>query len=284
MTLATTQDMLKKAQLERFSVVGFAAYNLETVQTLVATAERLRAPLMIQTTPGTIDHAGIEYLSAIVNIAARKATIPVALHLDHGESMERVRACLAHGYTSIMIDGSHLPYEENVGLVKEVVAMAHREDVGVEAELGRIGGVEDELSVDEREARYTDPDMAQDFVARTGIDSLAIAIGTAHGMYKGEPQLDLDLLSTISQRVSIPLVLHGASGLPDALIRETIRRGIAKMNIATELKIPFAEGLRAYLHDHPDESDPRKYFRQAQQAYGAVVEEKIRLAGAQGRY
>jgi tagatose 1,6-diphosphate aldolase GatY/KbaY len=263
--------------------VGFAAYNLETVRTLVETADMLKAPLMIQTTPGTIDNAGIEYLSALVRVAAEKASIPIALHLDHGDSLDRVRLCLEHGYTSIMIDGSHLPYEENVALVSEAVKMAHAKGVPVEAELGQIGGVEDDLQVDEKNAGYTDPDQAADFVERTGLDSLAVAIGTAHGLYIHEPKLDVERLSAIRQRVSVPLVLHGASGVPDELVRETVRRGIAKINIATELKHPFAHSLRDYFQEHPGETDPRKYFKPAQKAYAAVVEEKIRLAQADGK-
>lgn len=283
MPLVTSRDMLAKAQQGGYAVVGFAAYNLETVRTLVETADMLKAPLMIQTTPGTIDNAGIEYLSALVRVAAEKASIPIALHLDHGDSLDRVRLCLEHGYTSIMIDGSHLPYEENVALVSEAVKMAHAKGVPVEAELGQIGGVEDDLQVDEKNAGYTDPDQAADFVERTGLDSLAVAIGTAHGLYIHEPKLDVERLSAIRQRVSVPLVLHGASGVPDELVRETVRRGIAKINIATELKHPFAHSLRDYFQEHPGETDPRKYFKPAQKAYAAVVEEKIRLAHADGK-
>lgn len=280
MPLVTTQDMFRKAQQEGYAIVGLAAYNLETVRTLVETAERLQSPVMIQTTPGTIDNAGIEYLSALVKIAAEKSSFPVALHLDHGNSLERVKQCLENGYTSIMIDGSALPYEENVALVREAVKLAQAKGVPVEAELGQIGGVEDDLVVSEANAGFTDPDLAADFVARTGLDSLAIAIGTAHGLYKGTPKLDLERLSQIREKVSVPLVLHGASGVPDALIRDTVQLGITKINIATELKIPFAQALRQFLHEHPEESDPRKYFKAAQQAYAAVVEEKIRLVGS----
>ena len=280
MPLVTTQDMFKKAKQDSYAIVGLAAYNLETVKTLVETAESLQSPVMIQTTPGTINNAGIEYLSALVKIAAEKASIPVALHLDHGTTLDLVKLCLEHGYTSIMIDGSALAYEENVAMVREAVKLAHAKGVPVEAELGRIGGVEDDLAVSEANAGYTDPDTAVDFVTRTGLDSLAIAIGTAHGLYKGTPKLDLKRLSQIREKVSVPLILHGASGVPDELVRETIKLGIIKINIATELKIPFAQALRQFLSEHPKESDPRKYFKVAQQAYAAVVEEKIRLVGS----
>jgi len=283
MSLSTTQSLFRDAQSNGYAIVGFAAYNLETIKALVLTAERLRAPVMIQTTPGTIDSAGLEYLTAIVKVAAGNSSVPVALHLDHGESIERAKNCLNAGYTSIMIDASHLSFEENVRVTREVVAMAHAQGVGVEAEIGRIGGVEDDLTVDEREAGFTDPRLAVEFVNKTGIDSLAISIGTAHGLYKGEPNIRFELLSTIRGLVTIPLVLHGASGVPDASIHEAVRRGIVKMNIATELKIPFADGLRNYLISHPVESDPRKYFSTAIEAYSLVVETKLQIAGAIGR-
>jgi tagatose 1,6-diphosphate aldolase GatY/KbaY len=282
--LVTTQELLQRAQREAYAVVGFAVYNLETLQVTVETAERLRAPLILQTTPSTVETAGIEYLSVLAKVAADKASIPIALHLDHGDTLERVRLCLEHGYTSVMIDGSALPYEENVKLVREAVTLAHSRGVPVEAELGRVRGVEDNSADGSAEKWYTDPDLARDFVERTGVDSLAVAIGTAHGLYKREPKLDLPRLSAIRSLVSVPLVLHGASGVPDSAIREAIRLGIAKINIATEVKIPFAAALREFLSAHPTEYDPRKYFRPAKEAYAAVVEEKIRLAGADGRY
>lgn len=284
MGLVSTHEMFAHAMRNGYAVVGFAAYNLETLQTVVQTAERLGAPLMIQTTPSTIQSAGVAYISAIVQLAAKRARIPVALHLDHGATLEQVSECVDNGYSSVMIDGSHLGFEENVALVREAVLIAHARGVSVEAELGQVGGVEDDLEVDVAQARYTDPALAREFVERTGIDSLAVAIGTAHGVYRGEPKLDLLRLAEIRRRVEIPLVLHGASGVPDLLIREAIRAGITKINIATELKIPFAEALRTYLIEHPAEADPRKYFMPAREAYARVVEAKIELAGAKGRY
>lgn len=281
--LVTTREMLERAQREGYAVVGFAVYNLETVRSAVETAERLRAPLILQTTPSTIDTVGLEYLVALAKVAAERVTVPVALHLDHGDTLERVRLCLEHGYTSIMIDGSALPYEDNVALVREATELAHKYDVPVEAELGWVGRAE-ELADEASDIGLTDPDMARDFVERTGVDSLAVAIGTAHGVYKREPKLDLVRLAAIRAKVSVPLVLHGASGVPDATLQKAIQLGIAKMNIATELKVPFATTLREYLTKHPEEYDPRKYFRPAQEAYAAVVQEKIRLAGAHGRY
>lgn len=283
MPLVTTHAMYAQAQQAGYAVAGFAAYNLETIRTLVATADSLHAPVIIQTTPSNIDNMGIEYLVAIVKVAAAKAEVPVALHLDHGDSLERVALCVQHGFTSVMIDGSALPYEDNVALAREAVRIAHPFGVPVEAELGHVGGVEEELLPEVEQGLYTDPELATAYVADTGIDSLAIAIGTAHGLYKGEPKLDLARLAVIRSRVSVPLVLHGASGVPDHSVRACIERGITKINIATELKIPYARALRQFLADHPDESDPRKYFKPGQSAYAEVVAGKIALVGAGGQ-
>lgn len=283
MTLASSRPLVEAARAGGYAVAGFAAYNLETLKTLLGTADRLRAPLIVQTTGGTIDHFGLRYLAALVRILAEEVSIPVALHLDHGSSIQRVQRCLDAGYTSIMVDGSRLPYPDNVSFVQEAVRLAHTRSVPVEAELGRIGGVEDDVSVDERDAFYTDPDEAADFVRQTGCDFLAVAIGTAHGMYRGIPQLDFDRLDAIQARVSVPLVLHGASGLPGDAVREAVRRGMAKINFASELKEAFGEALRAYLIAHPDDNDPRHYFPVAERAYAEMVEAKIRLAGAAGR-
>lgn len=282
MPLRSSLPLVQDAEAHGYAVVGFAAYNLETVKTLFMTAERLKAPVMLQTTGGTIDYAGLRYLAALARTAAAEVSIPVALHLDHGGSLDRVRACLEAGYTSIMVDGSRLPYDDNVAFVREAVRLAHAQHVPVEAELGRIPGVEDAIRVDERDALYTDPELAADFVRRTGCDLLAVAIGTAHGMYRGTPHLDFDRLDAIRANVSVPLVLHGASGLPDATVQEAIRRGVAKINIASELKEAFFHALRTRFTEHPDDSDPRHYFPPALEAYAEVVRAKIRLAGSDG--
>lgn len=284
MPLVTTREMYTNARQRGYAVAGFAAYNLETIRTLVETAESLRAPVIIQTTPSNIENIGIEYLVAIVKVAAERASIPVALHLDHGDSLERVEQCVKHGFTSVMIDGSALAYEDNVALAKEAVRIAHPFGVPVESELGHVGGVEEELLPQADHQLYTDPEMAAAYVRETGIDSLAVAIGTAHGLYKGEPKLDVERLSAIRSAVSVPLVLHGASGVPDYAIRTCVERGITKINIATELKIPYANALRLFLAEHPDESDPRKYFKPGQRAYAEVVRDKIALVGAGEHY
>ena len=284
MPYSTTSEMLADAKSKGYAVVGFSVYNLETAKELVHTANRLRAPLIIQTTPKTIDLFGLEYITAIVRIAANAVGTPVSLHLDHGNSFNLAIKCLEHGYSSIMIDGSHLPYNENVGLVHEVVTRAHAIGVPVEAELGRIGGVEDDLSVEEQDAGYTDPNAAADFVERTGIDSLAVSIGTAHGMYHRPPKLNFELLRKIRSVVPIPLVLHGASGIPDHAIQQAIQSGISKINIATELKLEFATALRDFLSSHPNEIEPRSYLAPALNAYAKVVEHKIALANAVNRF
>ncbi len=280
MGLVSSQGLLSQAQREGYAVAGFAAYNLETVRTLLETADALKAPVLVQTTGGTIDYVGLPYLAAIVGMVAQTVSIPVALHLDHGDSLDRVRDALSHGYTSIMVDGSKMAYEDNVAFVRAAVGMAHARGVPVEAELGRIGGVEDELQVADAEATLIDPDQAADFVARTGCDFLAPAIGTAHGMYRGVPHLDFDRLDQVREKVSVPLVLHGGSGLPDKLVVSAVKHGMAKINIASELKEAYGEALRAHLIAHPAENDPRRYFLPAAAAYRAVVEAKIRLAGA----
>ncbi len=284
MPYTTTQDMLLHAQQHRYAVVGLAAYNLEMVKTLVATADKWGAPLMIQTTPRIMDHFGVEYIVSIVKIAASHVNIPVALHLDHGDTLERVSLCLETGYSSIMIDGSSLPYAQNVALVTEAVRRAHAFGVAVEAELGRIGGVEDDVRVEDHKKMFTDPDTVADFVERTQIDSLAIAMGTAHGMYRDTPNLNLSLLKRVTDVINVPIVLHGASGVPDEMVQAAIAGGIAKVNIATELKIAYADAMRDYLLKHPGESDTRKYLRLALDAYAEVVTHKLKVAGAVGRY
>jgi tagatose 1,6-diphosphate aldolase GatY/KbaY len=281
--IVNTREMLIKAQKEHYAVPAFNIHNLETVQVVVETAAEWRSPVILAGTPGTFEYAGGDYLVAIVETAARKHDIPIALHLDHFESFEAIQTYLDMGVRSCMIDASHAPFEENVRIVKEVVDYAHRLGASVEAELGRLGGVEDDLIVDEKDARYTNPKQAKEFVARTGIDSLAVAIGTAHGLYKGEPKIDLERLSAIRQEVSVPLVLHGASDVPSPIVQETIRRGICKVNIATDLKIPFADAVKQYFAEHPDANDPRKYLTPGKEAMKKVVIEKIKMCGSHGK-
>lgn len=282
MALVNPIQFIKKAQKEQCAIASFNVHNLETIQAVAEGAAEERCPVIIQTTPGTLKHAGIPYIGAMVKAASEMYDIPIALHLDHCPSFDTIMQCIRYGYTSVMIDTAHLPYDENVAMVKKVVEAAHAVGVAVEGELGKIGGVEDDLAVDEREAAFTVPEEAKDFVDKTGIDMLAIAIGTAHGQYKGEPKLDFDRLSKIREIVDLPLILHGASGVPDYQIKESLKRGISKINIATELKIPMASAIKKCFADKPSEIDPRNYMGSAKEAVKEVVREKIRLCNGTG--
>lgn len=279
MPLVNTKKMLEDAKKNKYAVGAFNIHNLETLKAVVKAAYEMRSPLILQTTPGTIKHAGEDYIAAMAKVASEKYDIPIALHLDHGNSFDLVVKCIRAGYTSVMIDGSMLSYEQNVELTKKVVEVAHAAGVTVEAELGSIVGVEDDMYVKEDKSAFTDPEMAADFVEKTGVDSLAIAIGTAHGMYKGEVKLDFERLKEIASLVDIPLVLHGASGVPDELVKKAIALGICKLNISTELKIPFANAIKEVFKNNPDESDPRKFLAPGERAIEEVVKEKIKLFG-----
>ncbi|MEK3821257.1 tagatose bisphosphate family class II aldolase [Cytobacillus sp. FSL W8-0315] len=272
--------MFRKAQQEEYAIPAFNIHNLETFQVVVDTAAELNSPVILASTPGTISYSGGDYLVSIGNAAAKRYEIPIALHLDHFESFEEIKKYIKFGFKSVMIDASHHPFEENVKIVKEVVDYAHEYGVSVEAELGRLGGVEDDLVVDEKDAKYTNPEQAGKFVELTGIDSLAVAIGTAHGLYKGEPKIDFDRLDEIRSMVSIPLVLHGASDIPDTMVKRTIELGICKVNIATDLKIPFSNAVKQYFIENPDANDPRKYMTPGKDAMKKVVEEKILMCGS----
>lgn len=276
MALVSSLSLIQKAFEEKKAIPAFNIHNLETIQAVVEAAAELNSPVIIQSTPGTLKHAGIEYVGAIVKEAAKKYDIPIALHMDHCSSYDMQVSCIRHGYTSLMVDGSHLDYEDNVELVKSIVKMAHAVGVQVEGEIGRIGGVEDDMYVYDTDASYTIPSEAKMFVEDTGVDTLAVAIGTAHGLYKGEPKLDYERIAQIRKLVNIPLVLHGASGLPDRSVKRAIQLGMAKINIATELKNPMAAAIRQVLKD-PNENDPRNYMGAGRSAVFEVVKDKIRL-------
>ncbi len=279
-----SKEILLKAQKEGYAVPAFNCHNLETIQVIVETANEMRSPVIIAGTPGTFDYAGRDYIQAIVETASQKYNIPIVLHLDHHTDIKSIKKSLELGTKSVMIDASHYNYEENIQIVKKVVEMAHKFGATVEAELGMLGGQEDDLIVDEKDSKYTNPTQAADFVKKTGIDSLAVAIGTAHGLYKEEPKLDFERLKEIREIVKIPLVLHGASGVPEEAVRKAISLGITKVNIATELKIPFSNALRTYLINHPEANDPRKYMEDAKRAMSDVVKEKILMCMSQNRY
>ena len=282
--ILSTREMLKKAQREGYAVPAFNIHNLETLQVVVDTANEMRSPVILAGTPSTIVYAEGENIVALAKVAAKKYDIPIAIHLDHFEDKEAIKHYVDIGFKSAMIDASHESYEDNINVVKEVVEYAHRYDTTVEAELGRLGGREDDLVVDEKDAMYTNPEQARDFVEKTGIDSLAVAIGTAHGLYKGEPKLDFDRLKEIREAVDVPLVLHGASDVPDELVKKAISLGICKVNVATDLKIPFSDAVKEYFIENPDANDPRKYMTPGKAAMKKIVEHKIRVCGSENRY
>lgn len=282
--ILSTRQMLLDAQAGRYAVPAFNIHNLETLQVVADTAKEMHSPLIIAVTPSTIDYARDEYVVAMGEVAARNTETPIAIHLDHFENIPRIKQAIDIGFRSCMIDASHDVFEENIKKVKEVVAYAHRYDATVEAELGKLVGIEDDLIVDEKDGMYTNPDDAVKFVAATGIDSLAVAIGTAHGLYKGEPKLDFDRLAQIRAKVSIPLVLHGASDVPDILVQKAIAMGICKVNVATDLKIPFSDAVKKYFIENPKANDPRKYMTPGKEAMKAVVRHKIQVCGSANRY
>ncbi len=282
MPLVTTKQLLLDAQAGGYAVGAFNVENMEMVQAVVAAAEELKSPVIMQTTPSTVKYAGLEYFYANVKAAAEKASVPVVMHLDHGSSFELAMQALRAGYTSIMIDGSHGTFEENVAVSRAVAQACHPSNVPVEAELGKVGGKEDDLDGGDGNP-YTDPEQAKLFVEETGVDSLAVAIGTAHGVYKGTPKLDVERLSEIRKVVSIPLVLHGTSGVPDDAVRECIRRGICKVNYATDLRIAFSKGVKGFLGENPEAFDPKKYNGRGREEVKQYVMDKIRVCGSQGR-
>ncbi|KJG38139.1 tagatose bisphosphate family class II aldolase [Photobacterium angustum] len=283
MYLISSREMLKRAQKGGYAVPAFNIHNLETVQVIVETASEMGSPVILAGTPGTYDYAGTDYLINICKSAAQKHKIPLVLHLDHHEDQQDIYKKVDQGIRSVMIDGSHYAFDQNIEIVRSVVNYCNRFDASVEAELGRLGGQEDDLIVDSADALMTNPASAAEFVRRTGIDSLAVAIGTAHGLYKAEPKLDFERLDKIRSVVDIPLVLHGASGVPDEMVRRCIDLGICKVNVATELKIAFSDAVKYYFGDHPDANDPRKYIIPGKAAMKEVVMNKIRVCGSEGR-
>ncbi|MEW6172746.1 MAG: class II fructose-1,6-bisphosphate aldolase [Bacillota bacterium] len=283
MPLVPVARLLKAAAAGGYAVGAFNCNNMEIVQAIIAAAEAENAPVILQASQGAIKYAGLEYISALAKTAIAGTHIPVALHLDHGTSFEQAVRCIVAGFSSVMIDGSRLPFPENVALVRQVVGVAGTVGVSVEAELGKIGGTEDDISVSEAEAFFTDPDEAARFVAETGVDSLAVSIGTAHGRYKGEPRLDFNRLSEIAARVDVPLVLHGSSGVPEEAIREAVRRGIRKVNIDTDIRENFTKAVRRVLGADSDEIDPRKVLGPAREAAVEIIKRKIQIFGSADR-
>jgi len=300
--LLTNRDLLVPARKKGYAVGAFNINNLEALLAVTEAATEEKSPAIIAVTPGAIKYGGLPYLSNMVKTAAEICPMSISLHLDHGEEFETVSKCIKAGFTSVMIDGSHLKFEENIALTKRVVDIAHPKGITVEAELGRLAGVE-EKTVDEKEAVLTDPNSAKEFVDRTDVDALAVAVGTSHGAYKfkAEPRLDFERLRKISMKIDLPLVLHGASsvpswiiekaskygaelkgakGIPEQHIKKAISLGIAKINIDTDLRLAFTATIREVLANSPREYDPRKILGPAKDAMKEVVRSKMRLFGS----
>lgn len=281
MSLVISKEMLLNAQKGGYAVGAFNVENMEMVKAVIAAAEELRAPVMLQTTPSTIKYSSVEMYAAMVAAEAKKATVPVCLHLDHGSSYELAVKCLENGYTSVMIDGSKEDLEGNIAVSKKVVDAAKAYGIPVEAELGKVGGKEDDL---EAEAdTNTDPQEAVEFVERAGIDSLAVAIGTAHGFYVGTPILDKERLSEIRKVVSIPLVLHGASGLTDEEVSDCVSRGICKVNFATELRKAYTDAVKKLIEEDPSVFDPKAFGKVGMAAVKELVKGRMKVCGCDGK-
>lgn len=300
MPLVTTKEMFEKSMKEGYAIGAFNVNNMEIIQGIVDAAQEEHSPVILQASSGAIKYARPNYLKKMVEAAVEETDIPIALHLDHGPDFETCKACIDAGFTSVMIDGSKYSFEENVELTKKVVDYAHERGVVVEAELGQLAGIEDDVNVSESDAKYTDPDQAKEFVERTGCDSLAIAIGTSHGAYKfkGEAKLRFDILAKVKEKIpNTPIVLHGAStvieelvamcnenganipgakGVPDEILNEASKSGVSKINVDTDLRLAMTGAIRKVLKDEPSVFDPRKYLTPARDLIKSTVQHKIR--------
>lgn len=302
--LASGKTVLDKAHKGNYAVGSFNINNMEIIQAIVAAAERQRSPVILSTSEGALDYAGMDYLFSMAKLAAKKASVPIVINLDHGKDLDVIKQAIDIGYTSIMIDGSHFDFDKNIEITKKVVRMAHKEGISVEGELGTIGGSEDKVSA--RQIIYTDPDAAEEFVKKTGVDYLAIAIGTSHGAYKfeGAGKLDLDRLKAIKQRLDMPIVLHGASGVPDWILKkaelfgaklpgaegvsdeqivQAVSLGINKINTDTDLRLAFTAAVREIIYTKPQEFDPRKLLGPARDLMQQVVEHRMQIFGSAGK-
>ena len=300
MPLVTTKEMFEKSMKEGFAIGAFNVNNMEIIQGIVDAAAKQNSPVILQASSGAIKYARIKYLMKMIEAAVEETSIPIAIHLDHGPDFETCKMCIDNGFTSVMIDGSKYSFEENVALTKKVVDYAHEKGVVVEAELGQLAGIEDDVNVSSEDAKYTDPDQAKEFVERTGCDSLAIAIGTSHGAYKfkGEAKLRMDILAQIKEKIpNTPIVLHGAStvipelvetcnkyggdipgakGVPDDILNLASRSGVSKINVDTDLRLAMTGEIRKTLAENPSAFDPRKYLTPARDKITEVVEHKIK--------
>lgn len=283
MALVPVHVLLSQAEQGGYAVGAFNANNMEIVQAIVEAAELENSPVIMQASQGAINYAGLEFITGMVRIAAEASKIPVALHLDHGTDFAQVVRCIRSGFSSVMYDGSKLPLEENIAITNKVLDIARPIGVSVEAELGKIGGTEDDIHVSDKEAMYTDPEEARIFVERARVDSLAIAIGTAHGQYKGEPKLDYDRLQKIRTLVGIPIVLHGSSGVPDEAVQKAITLGVRKVNIDTNIREAFVWTMRKVMQEKPTEIDPRKILGPAREATVEIIRAKMQVFGSSGK-
>jgi tagatose 1,6-diphosphate aldolase GatY/KbaY len=279
--LAAMTTLLRDAMAGDYAIGAFNIYNLEGVRAVVSAAEAKRSPAMLQLLPSALQHGG-QPLVALCLAAAQNAAVPIAVHLDHSATAADIQCALAAGLTSVMADGSHLPYSENIAFTRRMVMLAGAHQAAVEAELGRLTGTEDGLTIPEYEAKLTDPAQAADFIAQTGIEALAVCIGNVHGRYGSEPRLDFDRLAAIRQAVTVPLVLHGASGLPEAMVHRSIALGVHKFNVNTEVREAYVQALRERLQALKS-ADLLDVMQSAETAMQAVVAEKLQLFGSVGK-
>ena len=300
MPLVTTKDMFEKSMKEHFAIGAFNVNNMEIIQAITDAAAEENSPVILQASSSAIKYARVVYLRKMVEASLDQYDIPVVLHLDHGPDFETCKMCIDNGFSSVMIDGSKYDFEENIALTKKVVDYAHSKGVVVEAELGKLAGIEDEVNVAASDAMFTDPDQAKEFVERTGCDSLAIAIGTSHGAYKfkGEPKLRFDILEKVKEKLpNTPIVLHGAStvipelvdmcnkyggdipgakGVPDEILHEASKRGVSKINVDTDLRLAMTGAIRKVFTEEPSKFDPRAYLTPARELIKETVQHKIR--------
>jgi fructose-bisphosphate aldolase, class II len=283
MPLVTSKALLEWAYRDHFAVGAFNANNMEQIQGIIDAAQEERAPVILQVSQGAIRYAGLNFAAGMVKIAAAQATVPVVLHLDHGTDFDQNVVCLQAGFTSLMFDGSKLPFDQNVAITRRIVEIAHPCGIAVEAELGKVLQAKDAVTQAQVEAAMTDPAEAKRFVDLTGCDSLAVAVGSVHAMRSREASLDVARVEAIRRQIPIPMVLHGSSGVTEQSVVAAIQHGVAKVNVATYLNEAFVEGMRSGLAKYPDEVDPRKALQIARDAVKERVREKIRLFGSAGR-
>ena len=308
MALVNTQEMFKKAYAGGYAVGAFNVNNMEIIQGITEAATLENAPLILQVSKGARKYANHTYLMKLIEAAVETSGLPIAVHLDHGPDFETCKSCIDGGFTSVMVDGSHLSFEENIALTRRVVEYAHDRNITVEAELGRLAGVEDDIKVSHEDSSYTRPEDVEEFVTKTGCDSLAIAIGTSHGAFKfkGEPKLRFDILEDVSRRLpGFPIVLHGASsvipeyvaminqyggkmdgaqGVPETMLRQAASMAVCKINIDSDLRLAFTGVIRKHFAEHPDHFDPRQYLSEARSALAGMVRHKIvNVLGCNGK-